>query len=179
MKCANMWSVKVLEWKTINNIKQVAGVVHSVVSETEQARRMRKPSSRIVVCFFDAGWKECCCGVAGLRYCRGLFHKGIATCRIANCRGLFHKTLSNCKLQLAISLVVSMETRAKSLAAANPLVRFHGNDQWDWNCKLQLQVLHEIGPRTRALVVTMETHSNGQCARSAICNSASCNSFMK
>jgi hypothetical protein len=50
---------------------------------------------------------------------------------VGKVRGLFHKTLANCKLQLAVStsLVISIEMRAKSLAVANPLARFHGNDQ--------------------------------------------------
>ena len=43
---------------------------------------------------------------------RGLFHKGLA---IANC---------NLLLAVSISLVVSMETRANSLAAANHLACF-------------------------------------------------------
>ena len=37
--------------------------------------------------------------------------------------------IKHLQIAVSISLVVSMETRAKSLAAANPLARFHGNDQ--------------------------------------------------
>jgi hypothetical protein len=55
-------------------------------------------------------------------------------------------TLAFCALAVSVSLVVSLETRAKSLAASNPLERFHGNDQSDWlkleirkrKCKLQV-----------------------------------------
>jgi hypothetical protein len=83
--------------------------------------------------FFVFGGKNCQKFASGSK----IFSRGASRPIIRACRqlSLFEHPgvyfIKHLQIAVSISLVVSMETHVKSLAAANPLARFHGNDQLD------------------------------------------------